>query len=439
MKIYIYIFMLVFGTMACADLDELAPINSIPTSEAITNLASAQAALNGVYSSMQDGDFDKWLSLSQFFTDEAEATGTFPTRLEFGNVNVFPANGTMAGAFTGLYETINNANNIISLVPEVQDETFSAEAKADFVAQAKFIRAHQYLHLVTLWQAVPLILEPTSDVGEVLNVSSSDVATVYNQIISDFTDASQNLAADVGPFVASKQAANAFLARIALYQGRWAEAMSLATGILGADFDLAAVPYLEDQIYVLGYTATDGNSLNFFYGPADTGGRYSIGPSTKLINSFEEGDQRFAATIDSSSASVPFGLKYPSFDAGANDTATDPIYFIRHAEMVFIAAEAAAEMGDFETASAYLNQVRNRSGLAPIDLTSGNFVEAILQERFVEFAFEGPFRLIDLRRKGVAESVLGTIGYDACDQIWPLPQRDVDRNPNLSQNNCCNC
>ena len=145
-------------------------------------------------------------------------------------------------------------------------------------------------------------------------------------------------------------------------------------------------------------------------------------------------------TLDFVSASVPFGVKYPSFDAGISGTATDPIFFIRHAEMVLIAAEAAGEQGDFATATGWLNQVRARAGLDGLDLLdANNFVDAILQERFVEFALEGPFRLIDLRRKGQAESVLGSIGYDACDQVWPLPQRDIDRNPNLNQNDCCNC
>jgi len=439
MKKYIFLSLLIIGSFGCADLDDLSPINSIPTASAITDFASANAALNGVYSSMQDGDFDKWLSLAQFFSDEADATGTFPTRLEFGNLNVFPANGTAAGAFTALYETINNANNVIALVPQVDDASFNDADRSDIIAQAKFIRAHNYIQLVTLWNDVPLILTPTTDIGEALNVPATATTAIYDQIIADLTDASQNLVAETGPFAASKQAANAFLARIALYQSRWSDALSLAKSVVGDGFDLTAVPFLEDQIYSLGYTSTDGNTLNFFYGPADFGGRYSIGPSTKIIEAFEDGDARFAATLDLTTASVPYGLKYPSFDAGIGGTATDPIFFIRHAEMVLIAAEAAAEMGDFDAASTYLNMVRARAGLAPVDLNAGNFVDAILQERFVEFAFEGPFRLIDLRRRGMAQDVLGPIGYDSCDSVWPLPQRDVDRNPNLQQNTCCNC
>ena len=421
---------------ACADLDEINPINSIPAESAINSSATAQAALNGAYSSLQDGNFDKWLSLPQYFSDETIFTGTFPTRLEFGNFNVFPSNGTMAGVFSGLYTTINNANNVIELIPVVED--LSAEQKTDFVAQARFIRAVNYLHLVTLWQEVPLVTMPTEDVGDILNVPVSSVDEIYALIIADFTEAAQNVAADTGPTTASKQAANAYLARVALYREDWGEAIARAQQALDG-VDVSTVPYLQDQIYTLGFTATDGNSLNFFYGPADFGGRHSIEPSQTLIGAFEPGDLRMDATVDLVSASVPYGVKYPSFDAGSSGTATDPIYFIRHAEMALIVAEVAAEMGDFETANTHINQVRARAGLGPVTLDASNFVDLILQERFVEFGMEGPFRLLDLRRRNRVNELLAPLGYDACDNVWPLPQRDVDRNPNLTQNGCCNC
>ena len=438
---YLIVLSLALGFYTCADLEELAPINSIPASSAINNFATAKAAVNGIYDQYQNTDlvFDGYLALPQFFTDEANATGTFPTRLEFGNLNVFPANITSARVFSELYELINVANNVIEGVPGVTDESFSAEAKSDFIAQAKFARAHAYLHLVELYGDIPLVTTPTREIGENLNFSKSSKADIYALIKADFTEASTNLAAQAGPLEASKQAADAFLARVALYEGDWSRALSMAQGVLG-EVDLTTVPYLEDQIFTLGFTPTDGNNLNFFYGAESLGGRYSIGPTTTLINAYEFADSiRFRATLDTMSAAVPYGVKYPSFSAGSTGTATDPIYFIRHSEMVLIAAEAAAEMGDFGTASMYLNQVRTRAGLEDVTLDANNFVDMILQERFVEFAFEGPFRLIDLRRKGKAMEVLGPLGYDSCDDVWPLPQRDVDRNINLDQNDCCNC
>ncbi len=444
MKLFniIYVGLVLLILSSCAELEgELAPINSIPATDAINSAVTANAALNGLYSDMQDGSlvFDGWLGLGQFFSDEADATGTFPSRLEYGNLNVFPANGTAANVFTELYDVINVANNIIARVPLVEEETFKQDQRDDVVAQAKFVRAQAYLQLVTLWQEVPLVTQPTSDVGEVLNVSKSSVADIYALIIADFTEASTKVLATSGPGVASQEAANAFLARAALYQGRYSDASSKALQVLGSDFDLTTIPYLSDQIYSLQFTPSDGNTLNFLYGPSDFGGRYSIGPSRTLMAAFEQGDIRRALTFDDQQASVPFGVKYPSFDSGISGTATDPIFFIRHAEMVLIVAEAAAEAGDFDMANRWYNQVRLRAGLDPVILDASNYVDLILQERFVEFAFEGVQRLVDLRRRGKAEEVLGPIGYDSCDDVWPLPQRDVDRNTNLQQNDCCNC
>lgn len=434
---------LLFGSLffGCAELDEPQPVNSISTEFAITDRASAKAAINGVYSGLQENSdpFELWMGLAQFFSDETVFTGTFPTQLEFANFNVFPANTSMAGAFTSLYTTINNANNVIALVPGVADDNFTEAARADFIGQARFVRAQCYLHLVTLWKDVPLITTPTVEVGDVLNVPKSSVADIYAQILDDFTYAEANVAAATGPTLASKAAAKAFLARVALYQGNWSTALAKAEEVLGSGFDLTLVPFLQDQLYSLAFSPTDGNSLAFFYGPAEFGGRHVIEPSPSIINAFEPGDSRFAASINLTSASVPFGLKYPSFSAANQGAASDPIFFIRHAEMVLIAAEAAAELGDFTKANAYFNQVRRRAGLDPITLNAGNYVDAILAERFVEFAFEGPFRLIDLRRRGQALLFLGPLGYESCDDVWPLPQREMDRNTNLVQNSCCNC
>ncbi len=444
MKLYkfVFYFFLTLFVFSCADLEELEPVNEIPSGVAINNLQSSQAALAGMYDMLQGGSllFDGWLALAQFFSDEANATGTFPTRLEFGNLNVFPANSTAAGVFSDLYEAINRANNIIDILPSITDDAaMTDEVKADLIAQAKFVRAHSYLHLTTLWGDVPLILTPTkSDDLEGIYVSKNTQAEIFAQVLKDFSDARSALT-ETSTEKANAVAATAFLARVNLYQENWGEALNLAKEALGDGFDLSTIPFLQDVIYKLGFSSSDGNVLNFFYGSSDQGGRYSIGPSLDLIAAFEPGDLRFAQTLDTSSWSVPVGLKYPSFDSGISGAATDPIYFIRHSEMVLIAAEAAAEMGDFITANMFFNQVRARAGLAPVTLDASNFVDAILHERFTEFAFEGAFRLIDLRRKGKALEVLGPIGYDACDDVWPLPQRDIDRNVNLKQNDCCNC
>ncbi|TXB61306.1 RagB/SusD family nutrient uptake outer membrane protein [Phaeodactylibacter luteus] len=440
---YVLLFFLAASLAACenfANLDKVSPQDQIETDLAVTDLNSARAALNGVYNRMQDADivFDGWLATPQYFSDEAIFTGTFPTRLEFGNFNVFPSNTTMATVFSDFYRAINVANNIIELIPTIDDPSLTDAVVNDIVGQARFVRGLTYFYLTQGWGDVPLVTKATSGdaLGDELNVPANPRAEVLDQVIADFEFARDNIT-ETSFDRANAAAAEGMLARVYLVQGRYGEALTAATNVLGEGFDLTTVPYLQDQLFALTFTPTDGNSLNFFYGPAEFGGRHSIEPSAKLIGAFEPGDARFASSIDTASASVPFSLKYRDF-VGAN-AGTDPILFLRHAELVLIAAEAEAEAGNFGMASMWLNQVRARAGLDPITLDASNYVDAILQERFVELSMESGHRLWDLRRRGMAEEVLGPLGYESCDAVWPLPLRDVDRNINLQQNNCCNC
>lgn len=440
---YIPAVILLFGLTSCGDyfsLEDPQPVNSIAPGLAFADRQSAQAAVAGAYDELQDPDlvFDGYNGFWQLHSDEAVFTGTFPTRLEFGNMNVFPSNGTAATVFTEFYDAINVANNIIEILPTVDDATLDVGGiRENFLAEARFIRALSYLHLTLGWGDVPLVTKPTTTVGDELNVSTSPSADIYAQIISDFEFAAANLSGDA--LEATPAAANGFLARVALYQGRWSDAYDLATGVLGADFDLTAFPYLEDEIFYINFVSTDGNSLAFFYGTDAQNGRHSIEPSPKLLNDvFEEGDLRIDATFGFDVNDVPFGNKYNDFTA-ATGSQTDPVLFMRHAELVLIAAEAAAREGDFDDANMWINQVRARAGVADVTLDAGNFEDMILMERFRELSLESGHRLWDLRRTGRALDVLGPLGYDACDDVWGLPQRDIDRNPNLMQNDCCNC
>lgn len=425
-----------------ADLDDVQPINSVTPELAVTDKKSAQAAVIGLYDAMQNGtlSFDGWLAMPQYFSDECDFTGTFPTRLQFGNFNVFPDNTTMAAVFTAFYSGINRCNNVIALIPEVEDPTLSEADINSFLAEAYFIRSMFYFYLIQGWDEVPLVTEPTREVGLILEVPKNTRAEVVSQMVTDLTFALDNLVDGLSSGV-SVAAVNALLARLHQVEGNHQEAYNHALAAIGGGgFDLTNFDYLADEIFFLQFAAIDANALAFFYGPAEFGGRHSIEPSRKLIDSYEDGDIRKGLSIvdDPEVASVPFGIKYDDF-AGGISAGSDPIMFFRHAEMVLIAAESAARAGDFANANKWYNQVRNRAGLGDQTLDANNFEDLILQERFVELAMEGGHRLWDLRRTGRALDVLGPLGYQACDNVWPLPQREIDRNRNLVQNNCCNC
>lgn len=441
--IFLAIFLVGVGLQSC-NMEEFlnpSPRDSVFASTALKDRLSVSAAMNGLYSELQDADlaFDGFLAMPQYFSDECDWTGTFPTRAEFGALNVFPANTTMAAAFSDFYDVINYANYLIANVPSVESSDLDEAAKNSFVGQARFIRAFVYFQLVNMWQDPPLITAPTSPdaVGDELYVSRSTSADVYNLILDDLAFAKNNIVGGSWS-TASANAATAMMSRAHLYLGNWQMALDNAEEVitsgdyaLEANYGDAFSEGSSEAIWYLKFNQVDANSNAFFYFPASKGGRLSISPSQTLINAYENGDTRFTFSIDQTSF---HGNKYNDIETG-----TDPLYFIRYAEIMLNAAEAAAELGDFTKANDYYNQVRARAGLAAVTLDASNFEDNLLQERFVELAMEGGHRLFDLRRRGQAETVLGPIGYDACDNVWPYPQRDIDRNPNLAQNACCNC
>lgn len=428
---------LTFGCEQFA-LDAITPIDAVPLDVAVTDANSAGAARAGIYDELQDPTlaFDGYLASFLYYSDDSDWRGTFPTREQFDNYNVLPSNTTMSAVWLDFYDVINAANNLISVLPSIEDPSLDDDTRNSLLAEARFARAICYWHLATGWQGVPLVLTPTVSVGEELNRPAASEGEVLQQVVDDATFAANNLGA--GSLGMTREAANALVARVALYQGRYSDAENAALAAIGSDYDATTDAYLEDELFYLEFISTDGNSLAFFFALASLNGRYSIAPSMDLVNAYEDDDLRYAASIDSTGGQF-YGIKYDDFNASAG-AQTDPLYFFRAAEMVLVLAETNARDGDFDEAERWINQLRSRAGLDDIDdMDEDNFLDYILQERFVELAMEGGHRLWDLRRTGRAVDVLGDAGYDACDDVWPFPQTEIDRNTVIEQNDCCNC
>lgn len=79
---------------------------------------------------------------------------------------------------------------------------------------------------------------------------------------------------------------------------------------------------------------------------------------------------------------------------GRDENNTNLIIWIRYAEVILNYAEAAYELGDIETATTYINMIRNRAGLP--DFT-GDVFEALQYERKFEL-FSENLAWYDVRR-----------------------------------------
>jgi hypothetical protein len=120
---------------------------------------------------------------------------------------------------------------------------------------------------------------------------------------------------------------------------------------------------------------------------------------------------------------------------------------LRYAEVLLIYAEAKNESdGPVDAVYEAVNQVRNRVGMPdlPAGLSQDEMRERIYNERRVELASEGT-RLEDLIRWRRLEEALENkhlnygVNYQISDfeefrYLWPIPQNEIDVNPNLVQN-----
>ncbi len=136
------------------------------------------------------------------------------------------------------------------------------------------------------------------------------------------------------------------------------------------------------------------------------------------------------------------------------------LILIRYAEMLLTYAEARIELDQIDQSVLdAINQVRQRPDVNMPPIT-GAFSQAemrqiVSRERLEELAFEG-LRFFDIRRWHIAKNVMpgkiygmtymknGTanvfeVSFEKTfkanrDYLWPIPQKEVDLNPALTQN-----
>jgi hypothetical protein len=116
---------------------------------------------------------------------------------------------------------------------------------------------------------------------------------------------------------------------------------------------------------------------------------------------------------------------------------------MRLSDIILVRAEALDNLSQPVDAIAALNIIRRRAFGLPLttastrDFPSANdgantytLPLAIENERMKELCFEGQ-RLYDLARTGRVQAVMGIPLTKA---VWPIPLRDIGRNPRLIQN-----
>lgn len=117
---------------------------------------------------------------------------------------------------------------------------------------------------------------------------------------------------------------------------------------------------------------------------------------------------------------------------------------IRYADVLLMYAESLNGLNRTAEAYPFVDRVRQRAGLATLTsakpgLNQAQFLTQLKHERLVELAGEG-WRWADLLRWGDLNPSLASRDADFTNfvvgkhELYPIPQRDIDLNPNLKQN-----
>ena len=95
---------------------------------------------------------------------------------------------------------------------------------------------------------------------------------------------------------------------------------------------------------------------------------------------------------------------YKSVNLRTEDKSTNPWIYFRYGEILLNYAEAKFELGDEDTARKYVNLVRARVNMPPVNASGIDLRNKIRHERRIELAFEG-HRFFDVRRWEILEEV----------------------------------
>ena len=428
------------------------PDTQITAAAIFSDSTSLQAAVNGVYSNLASTASNAFTQPS-LFADELISSSTAYGNDGAAQTNSYtPANDF--GFFTTYYATIYQANAILAGI----DSANASKAQIDQIkGECLFIRAFSYFELVNFYGATPLYTGTDVKTNALLPNSSPE--NVYLQIITDLNNAVQLLAEDyVVPAYsnppaeipqrtrANKQTANALLARVYLYTKDYPKAITASSAVISStlytlnpDVNAVFVSTSTETIFQLwnqnGYTVGAQG-----YIPYDPGNTFAFTVRPELVASFEPGDNRKDAWLQSGTGTqanyyYPYKWKQQSTTPGS----LEYLILFRLAEIYLIRAEALAQTNDVNDGLADIYVIRERAGLmAPISAvtTSDQLLDAVASERRVELCFENGHRWFDLNRTGKTVSVLSPVkpAIDPHIELLPFPLSILKLNPHLKQN-----
>lgn len=474
-KLYILLTIIIGTQYACTKVTNQKPVSELTAENFWKTRADAEAGVTAVYDQLQNLSgltlYNLTLRADEVITpDQYGYNSVDPGTRQIQQNQITPTSGI--AEWSAFYNGISRANNVLAYVPPM---TLAEADKNRILGEALFLRAYFYFILAENWGSVPLVIKPYTEVSDSMKVARTPVDKVYAQIVEDLERAKTLLPLTQSSAIrtrirATRGAAQAFLTQVYLTRGYKAfaaaddfkkaadEALAVINNsnyalVSGADYgSLYTQKDLKEFILYISYDGTIGETNDFakFFLPrgynkvrAFAGDGYVM-PTKLITDNFAPNDLRAPATFttvprpttffDNEFIGQHYVAKYQGtvVQAGATRFSDSKWILFRLSDVILMRAEALVKQNLASEAIPLLNQVRNRAGLANTTATSvGDVATAIQRERLFELCFEGK-RWYDLLRTGMINEVRPTFAGKI---LLPVPQSDIDRNPNILPQN----
>lgn len=470
------------GLTACDKKLNLDPQQSVDADTALNNEQKVTSGVIGIYAKLVNPALygTNLLLLPELMGGDGyvEWQGTFQSYREVSRRNTLTAvNPEAERTWRRAYEAINQANLVVQALPVVTTPDLADQYRGE----ALFIRGAMHFELVRLYArqyqasggnsqpGVPLALTATNNLEQAATQTSrATVEQVYTQVIADLTEAAK-LLPTANNNRATSFAANALLARVYLQQGNYSQALALSNQVItessstkGLNATLASVfsnrnsaeSLFEIQQNDQNNAGAVNDGLGTFYASIPGVGRADVRVLGGFAALYGESDVRGTDSLNAASTRkliyLGNGARPGRLRSGKWRSFSQNIPVLRLGEMYLVRAEANSRLSTALGALPWedINRIRSRSqadslnprvirvnGRLVANPLAGNItLNDILRERQLELAFEG-FRIHDLKR--TATNIItasDTILITAPRLLLPIPQREINVNSSLTQN-----
>ena len=469
--------------LTSCELDQY-PDTYIPTEQSWQTLKDAENYNNGILASIRGISYGAG-SVGEVQTDLFNLRNT---AIDYYQVHTWTFTNTQFdgdGLWSGSYNVISNANNVINNIDKVKVETEAERQLLNkYKANAIFARAFAYANMVPFYcenydeskEQLGLPIIKTVDVNR--KPKRSSLKETYEFIISDLTEARKLYAdkEDMDYTSPNYNVAEALQARVLLNMGKNKEAVDTVNDLLTryslitnkTDYqNMWQNDIAENGKEILLELQMTPDDRAGFYGAYESWNQStqtynpSYIPTKGLLDLYERSDYRRAmfftkGTIEALDQ-VADGYvlnKFPGNEALRKSNDGERIFYnmpkaFRVSELYLIAAEATNKLNG--GGADYLSVLRQARGLQATTVTGDALMSLVKDEWAREYVGEGQ-RFICLKRwnagftrmkaqsfsANILSNQTGAQGLEIKPDnrrfLWEIPAQDLQANPNLERN-----